>query len=239
MGFQSLSRGGRLVLAIAVGGAVFGIATAVQASIPDADGVIHACYNTSLAHGNPTGALRVIDTAKVNGNCAGWESPLSWNATGVSGETGATGPTGPTGATGPTGPTGATGPTGPSGANGATGATGPSGIPGLTMVLTAPISVAPGQNAEGNAACPAGDVAIAGNAIADPTQSVANLTLLTIDSFNGGYLHTPQAHDNQWLVDMHNQSTTTAQTFQVEATCVPSGTVGGAVQVQPTQNHRP
>ena len=45
-----------------VGWAVFGIASAVQASIPDASGVIHGCYNTSLAHGNPTGALRVIDT---------------------------------------------------------------------------------------------------------------------------------------------------------------------------------
>jgi hypothetical protein len=39
----------------------------------------------------------VIDTAKVNGNCAAWEAPLNWNAKGV---TGATGPTGPTGATG-------------------------------------------------------------------------------------------------------------------------------------------
>ena len=53
--FRSLSRPWRLVVGLAVGGAVFGIATAVQASIPDASGVIHGCYNTSLAHGNPTG----------------------------------------------------------------------------------------------------------------------------------------------------------------------------------------
>jgi hypothetical protein len=46
--------------------------------------------------------LRVIDTAKINGVCASWESPLNW------GQTGATGPTGPKGATGPTGPTGPT-----------------------------------------------------------------------------------------------------------------------------------
>ena len=45
----------RLLLGLAVGGAVFGVASAVQASIPDANGVIHGCYNTSVAHGNPTG----------------------------------------------------------------------------------------------------------------------------------------------------------------------------------------
>jgi hypothetical protein len=118
--FRGLSLGGRLVLALAVGGAVFGIATAVQASIPDASGVIHACYNTSLAHGNPTGALRVIDTAKPNGNCASWETALNWNQKGVTGATGATGPTG-AGPTGPTGPKGATGPTGPKGPTGAPG----------------------------------------------------------------------------------------------------------------------
>ena len=98
---RCLSRGGRLLLVVVVGGAAFGIASAVQASIPDAGGVIHGCYNTSLAHGSPTGALRVIDTAKTNGNCASWEAPLTWNQTGPTGATGPTGPTGPTGATGP------------------------------------------------------------------------------------------------------------------------------------------
>ena len=48
---------------MAVAGGAFGVATAVQASIPDANGVIHACYNASLSHGSPTGALRVIDTS--------------------------------------------------------------------------------------------------------------------------------------------------------------------------------
>ena len=95
-------------MALAVGGAVFGIATAVQASIPDASGVIHGCYNHSLAHGSPTGVLRVIDTAKPDGNCASWETPLNWNQGGVTGPTGA----GASGTTGPTGPTGASGPTG-------------------------------------------------------------------------------------------------------------------------------
>ena len=103
---RSLSLGGRLLLALAVGGALFGIASAVQASIPDSSGVIHGCYNISQAHGNPTGALRVIDTAKPSGNCASWEAPLNPGQ----GGTGASGPSGPTGATGPTGTTGPAGP---------------------------------------------------------------------------------------------------------------------------------
>lgn len=128
-----LSGGGRLLLGLAVAGAVFGIASAVQASIPDASGVIHGCYNTSLAHGNPTGALRVIDTAKTNGNCASWETPLNWNQRGVTGATGATGPTGLAGPTGPKGTTGATGTTGSTGPTGPTGATGPTGPSGSAL----------------------------------------------------------------------------------------------------------
>ena len=157
---RGLSRGGRLVLALAVVGAVFGIATAVQASIPDSSGVIHGCYNMSLAHGNPTGALRVIDTAKINGNCASWEAPLNWNQKGVAGAigaTGATGPEGPTGATGATGPTGSRGPTGargPTGPTGATGASGPSaftgritGIPATALGLQSAWGAASGVSA--------------------------------------------------------------------------------------------
>ena len=128
---RGLSRGGRLLVALAVGGALFGVSSAVQASIPDANGVIHGCYNISLAHGSPLGALRVIDTSAVNGNCASWEKPLNWNQRGV------TGPTGATGATGPTGPNGATGATGPTGPTGATGPTGPTGAAGgLSGVFT-------------------------------------------------------------------------------------------------------
>jgi hypothetical protein len=48
-------RGARLLVALAVGGALFGIAAAVQASIPDPAGVIHGCYKTNK------GDLRVID----------------------------------------------------------------------------------------------------------------------------------------------------------------------------------
>jgi hypothetical protein len=131
---RSLSRGGRLLLAVAVGGALFGIATAVQASIPDASGVIHGCYNNSLAHGNPTGALRVIDTAKANGNCASWEAPLNWNQKGSTGAAGPTGAPGPTGGRGPTGAAGATGAKGATGATGPTGPVGPATVPTFFQV---------------------------------------------------------------------------------------------------------
>jgi hypothetical protein len=86
--------GGRILIGLAVGGAIFGIASVVQADIPDG-GTINACYGK--ANG---GTLRVIDTSKRQ-KCAFNENPLSWNATGVSGATGPTGPTGPIGPTGP------------------------------------------------------------------------------------------------------------------------------------------
>ena len=66
----------RVMVALVVGGAVFGVATAVQASIPDSDGIVHACYTTTNLNGYPTGALRAIDTAKVNGHCTSGEAPV-------------------------------------------------------------------------------------------------------------------------------------------------------------------
>ncbi len=73
---RHLGRGGRVAVALAVGGAVFGIATAVQAGIPDGNAIVHSCYNTSLAHGTPVGAMRAIDTAKPGGVCASWEGAV-------------------------------------------------------------------------------------------------------------------------------------------------------------------
>ena len=135
--------GRRFLVVVAAAGAAFGVAAAVQASIPDSNGVIHACYNTSLAHGSPVGALRVVDTAGVNGRCASWEKALSWSGLGATGTTGPVGSTGPTGPTGPsgsrgptgTGSTGAQGPTGSTGATGRTGATGATGPAGAGALL--------------------------------------------------------------------------------------------------------
>jgi hypothetical protein len=69
-------RGKRLLVALVAAGATFGIATAVQASIPDSNQIVHSCYNTSLAHGSPIGAMRAIDTDKVGGACASWEGAV-------------------------------------------------------------------------------------------------------------------------------------------------------------------
>jgi hypothetical protein len=95
----------RLVVAFLAGAGLFGIATAVDASIPDSNGLIHGCYSKT------TGALRVIDTAK-NQKCGTAELALSWNQRGPKGMRGASGATGITGMQGPTGTRGSTGPTG-------------------------------------------------------------------------------------------------------------------------------
>jgi hypothetical protein len=83
---------------------VFGIATAVQASIPDASGVIHGCYFKFPNGELRQGALRVIDTGQAQ-RCRSDETVLNWNAVGPTGTRGATGPTGPTGPAGIAGPT--------------------------------------------------------------------------------------------------------------------------------------
>jgi hypothetical protein len=66
----------RVLVGLAVAGAAFGVATAVQASIPDSDGVVHACYTSNNLPGYPPGTLRAIDTAKINGHCGQNEAPV-------------------------------------------------------------------------------------------------------------------------------------------------------------------
>jgi hypothetical protein len=119
---RRVSRGGRVLLALAVGGALFGIASAVQASIPSANGVIHGCYMKS------GGALNVIDTNVTA--CKSGQTSLDWNQRGVTGATGPQGPFGANGATGPPGLAGSTGLAGPTGPKGATGGKGPTGATG-------------------------------------------------------------------------------------------------------------
>ncbi|HEX2677814.1 MAG TPA: hypothetical protein VHM19_14275, partial [Polyangiales bacterium] len=81
-----------LVLALA---ALLWTAT-VHASIPDANGVFHGCYNAL------TGSVRLVDTQ----SCNALERAITWSQTGPRGPTGATGAQGPAGATGPRGPAG-------------------------------------------------------------------------------------------------------------------------------------
>ena len=53
---------------------VGGIATAVQASIPGSDGVIHGCYDSG-------GNVKVIDTSKTK-SCPKGYTALNWSQTG-------------------------------------------------------------------------------------------------------------------------------------------------------------
>ncbi|HST25386.1 MAG TPA: hypothetical protein VLJ76_05310 [Gaiellaceae bacterium] len=78
----------RLLVALGIAAVALGIAGAVQASIPDANSVIHGCY------GNKDGSLRVIDTGS-GGSCdAKKETALSWSQAGATGPKGAAGPSG-------------------------------------------------------------------------------------------------------------------------------------------------
>jgi hypothetical protein len=89
--FKKLGIGGRVLVSLVVAGSVFGIASAVQADIPDS-GVIHGCYGKP---GTPQkGQLRVRD-ADQGEQCRFYENQLDWNQIGPTGVTGPTGPTGP------------------------------------------------------------------------------------------------------------------------------------------------
>lgn len=68
------------------------------AAIPDATGVIHACYNVT------NGNLRVIDPSTAS--CRIGEAPLQWNVQEQPGTPGAPGAPGSPGAAGPAGPPG-------------------------------------------------------------------------------------------------------------------------------------
>src|SRR5205823_12719404 len=74
---------------------------AALASLPDAAGIIHGCYNTT------NGTQRIIDTAVES--CRLGEKAIQWN------QTGRQGPQGPQGLQGPQGPQGLQGLQGPPG----------------------------------------------------------------------------------------------------------------------------
>lgn len=118
------------------------VASGAAASIPDAQGVIHACYQKKA-----DAALRVIDNSAQQ--CHSNELAVSWNEPGPPGpagepggpgDIGPAGPVGPQGAPGlpglqgPPGAQGAPGPQGPAGPIGAAGPQGPEGVRGLRIV---------------------------------------------------------------------------------------------------------
>jgi hypothetical protein len=90
----------KLVSATALLAAVAVVASAAYAAIPDAAGVIHACYKKN-------GSVRLLDTeTQPPGTCAKHETAVSWN---VQGPQGPPGPAGERGDAGPPGPPGAAG----------------------------------------------------------------------------------------------------------------------------------
>jgi Collagen triple helix repeat (20 copies) len=159
------SRRAALVTVIA-GAGLFGVATAVQASVPDSGGIVHGCYNTSSAHGSPNGALRVIDTSKIGGSCASGESPLNWNVKGPTGPQGAQGIQGPQGVKGDKGDPGTTGSPGAAGTNGTNGTNGANGTDGISgyEIVTQDQAVAVGDSGIVRDACPAGKHVLGGGA---------------------------------------------------------------------------
>jgi len=153
---EALTRRWRALL-FAVTVAIAVTAGFAYATVPDANGVIHACYRVDKKGEDDKGQVRIVDSAR---DCKKNEQHITWNQrgpqgpkgdkgdkgdTGAKGATGADGPAGPTGAEGPTGPAGPTGEKGEQGDDGATGPagpqgeTGPAGPPGGgTASLTSP-----------------------------------------------------------------------------------------------------
>ena len=62
------------------------IATAVQASIPDGSGVIHACYSDRGASGRNGTQLNIVDSA--TSGCTGGQTEVHWGQTGPPGSPG-------------------------------------------------------------------------------------------------------------------------------------------------------
>jgi hypothetical protein len=91
---RQCARGAIAVLAVLIGLT----APVVYAAIPDANGVIHGCYNAN------NGNTRIIDTA--TSSCRNPEVAVQWGQQGPSGPAGQTGPQGAQGPAGPQGPAG-------------------------------------------------------------------------------------------------------------------------------------
>jgi hypothetical protein len=137
---------GALTLSLVALGGGAAMAAGAIGGVPDASGVIHACYTTS-------GGLKpvvLVDSSKVSTCPRGW-SALAFNQTGPQGAQGLQGVQGIPGATGATGQQGATG------ANGAAGA---SGVSGYEIVTADTTGMNPGDDAR--VYCPPGKHALGG-----------------------------------------------------------------------------
>jgi Collagen triple helix repeat (20 copies) len=151
----------KALVALATAGALALAAGVAYATIPDNQGVIHACYKID------NGQLRVVDT-DGGGSCGPSESALAWNQTGPPG---APGPQGPKGDQGPQGAQGIPGPQGDPGADGQP------GISGYTVVHNS--TGGADWNLFATVFCPAGTKVLGGGASTDPDGDVTQSIPLT------------------------------------------------------------
>ncbi len=140
---RRLSVGRRVLVALVVGAALFGVASAVQASIPGPNQLIHGCYSARGAKATGGTALNIINSTKAS--CGRTMRPIAWNQRG------------PRGVKGPTGPIGS------KGVRGATGPTGPTGISGRQIVRVS-VQDPPNTTTTAQAQCPTGEKVLGGAA---------------------------------------------------------------------------
>jgi len=87
---EALTRRWRALL-FAVTVAIAVTAGFAYATVPDANGVIHACYRVDKKGEDDKGQVRIVDSAR---DCKKNEQHITWNQRGPQGETGPTGPPG-------------------------------------------------------------------------------------------------------------------------------------------------
>jgi hypothetical protein len=133
-----VSAAGLAIGVLMIGGTAF----AVSSSIPDANGIIHGCYDSG-------GNVKVIDTS-VTSACPKGYTALNWNYLGPQGQTGATGPQGPAGATGATGATGSTGAQGPAGISVGVSGSSETVVPLTTANVAVPVMSSPAAPVAGD-----------------------------------------------------------------------------------------
>jgi hypothetical protein len=124
----------RSAVVVAIAAAVALAAGVAYATIPDGQGVIHACYKSD------GGQLRVVDAASCNPS----ETALTWSQAG------------------PQGPPGEKGDPGPKGDPGADGSQGPSGL--ASVIHVAHVFQTSFQITGGDVPCPSGTTVLGGGA---------------------------------------------------------------------------
>jgi Collagen triple helix repeat (20 copies) len=158
---SSLSHKNWWVVGLVASSAIVVVAV-VQAAIPDASGVIHACYR---ANGN----LRLVDKSI----CTSSETALTWNQTGPQGPGGGPGPAGAQGPQGAPGPAGTPGPQGAPGPQGQPGTSGSAGVAGYEIISTHQTLPLNGS-IEVTATCPTGKRVIGGGYVAPSVLDTAS-----------------------------------------------------------------